>query len=268
MNFYADVCTDKDHCIKACEGTAVWDGMTQKIKQTISQSGFAVSFHWAPSYFPHTMVYNRLSSFAPGALLWNNCHHWIGHGQAVAEPVKMNLWLSYVDSSAAVLEKLVGLQTLSYQGCTRTLCEGGYVESIKDMPPDFTEQCHARKQWLEKANDEAKKLIVTRGMRFIDLHALLPDDVLKVAFLDGTHPCMPIPCMWQNSQVYPPRQCCQSLLVHSVQSLGGAPGAANSSWDVPTLASTGGNHSFVQDDIMSLWDEATPKEISPVNAMI
>lgn len=272
MNFYASVCVDKDHCSKACEGTQVWDGMIQRITQAISQTGyFAVSFHWAPSYFPHTNVYDRLSHFVPGALLWNNCHHWIGHGQAVAEPAKLDTWLSYVDASATVLEKFVGLQSLAYQGCTRTLCEGG-VRDEEDHSPEWVEQCQGRKKWLEKANSAAQKVIEGRGMKFVNLQALLPDDVLRVAFLDGSHPCFPIPCMWQSSQVHPPRQCCQSLVMHSFQSLGGLPDAGSNSWDVPSLVNASGmrnngNHSLLKDS-MAMWDEARPEDSSHLKAMI
>lgn len=260
MNFYASICTDADHCQEACNGTSVWDEMIQTIQQEISKGHFAVSFHWAPSYFPQTTVYDRLSHFVPGALLWNNCHHWIGHGAeqwGVKEPVKLDLWLGYVDASAAVLEKFVGLQSLAYQGCTRTLCEGG-VRDHEKHSAEWVEQCKGRKQWLEKANTAAKQLIEGRGMKFIDLQGLLPDEVLQAAFLDGAHPCMPIPCMWQSSQVHPPRQCCQSLLVHSLNSLGGPPG---NSWDVPTFVQPSGGRSnmTVFEDVMGRWDEANPK---------
>lgn len=264
MNFYGSICTDKDHCVEACEGTAVWDSMIKRVTKTISQDGgFAVSFHWAPSYFPHTNVYDRLGRFVPGALLWNNCHHWIGHGQPVAEPVKLNIWLSYVDESAVMLKKIMGSHTVAYQGCTRVLCEGG-ARVAEDHDSEWVEQCKGRRQWLQKANVAAQRVIVGHGMTFIDLTTLLPDDVLRVAFLDGAHPCMPIPCMWQSSQVHPPRQCCQSLVMHSLHSLGGLQGSGNNSWEVPTLPITSGKgNSLVKslvEDVFVRWDEASPKE--------
>lgn len=231
MNFYKSTCAGTGamghFCHEECPDTIAWHDLMTSVYNLIAEEpgSFAITFHWAPTHLESENVYERLAEFVPGAILWNNCHHWFGHqpnSTLHLQPIKMDIFLGYVKNTATLLKQIMGGHTLAYQGCAKMRCNAGET------------WCNRGNDWLVRANAEAKTELSSMSIMFIDIQAMLSDEVIQASFLDGRHPCYPVPCMWQKNEQHPPRKCCESMMLNTLGLMQGA--SAGGGWDTPTFS--------------------------------
>lgn len=230
MNFYKSTCAGTGamghYCHKECPDTLEWHQLMASIYKLVAEPGtFAVTFHWAPTHLNTDKVYNRLAQFVPGAVLWNNCHHWFGHqpnSTLHLQPIKMDLFLGYVKNTATLLKQFTAGNTLAYQGCAKMRCKPG------------EKWCDRGNEWLQRANNEAKMLLSDMSVTFVDIQSMLSESVVQASFLDGRHPCYPVPCMWEENQQHAPRACCESLMLQTLGFMHMHSSAVGGS-DIPTF---------------------------------